>query len=87
MNAELEVILERHGGLNIAQAKALHDEKEARGEVVDRLGDNLSNNGEYNRRHNGVMYKAQRMVSAVAVGVAAGVATIWNPSFAPKYSK
>jgi hypothetical protein len=33
-----------------------------------RLGDCLANAGEYNKRHNGVMYKAQRMVSAVAVG-------------------
>jgi len=57
-----------HGGLNIAAAKALHDAEEATGKTVDRRGDDLSNNGEYNRRHHAVVRKAAAMVSAVAVG-------------------
>ena len=34
----------------------------------DRKGDYLSNNGEYNHRHNAVLRKGHQMVSAVAVG-------------------
>ena len=65
---EFEVIIERHKGLNIAAAKTLHDAEEAAGEMPDRLGTDLSNNGEYNRRHHAVVRKATQMVAAVAIG-------------------
>ena len=63
-----EVIIERRGGLDIAAAKNLHDAEEARGDRVDRRGHDLSNSGEYNRRHHAVLRKGRDMVSAVAIG-------------------
>ena len=66
---EFEIIIERHGGLNIATAKTLHDALDAiSATAVDRRGDDLSNAGEHNRRHHAVVRKAQQMVTAVAVG-------------------
>ena len=62
------VFLERRGGLDLACAKALNDEEEANGVVVERKGDKDSNSGEYNRRHHGVMNATAAMVRAVAVG-------------------
>ena len=44
------------------------DAAEARGEAVDRLGDDLANTADHNRRHNGTLNKAYNMVAAVAVG-------------------
>ena len=58
--------------LNIASAASLHDAEEADGKSPDRRGDDMSNGGEYNRRHHAVMHavlrKGHQMVSAVAVG-------------------
>ena len=64
----MEIIMQRHGSLNIASAASLHDAEEAEGKSPDRLGDDLSNGGEYNRRHHAVLRKCHQMISAVAVG-------------------
>ena len=44
------------------------DEAEARGEVVDRLGDGEANSADHNRRHSGVLNKTYDMMLAVAIG-------------------
>ena len=67
-SVEMEIILQRHGGLNLACAKGLYDAEEAAGKAVDRRGDDLSNGGEYNRRHHAVLRKGYQMISAVSVG-------------------
>ena len=63
-----EVMLQRHGGLDIAAAAASFDTLEQSGEVVDRRGDGLQSGGEYNRRHNAVLRAIHDMLSACAVG-------------------
>ena len=54
--------MQRRGGLVISEADGLFDD------VYDKLGDKFSNNGEYNRRHHGVLYKTRDAMAAVAVG-------------------
>jgi hypothetical protein len=68
VDADLEVMLQRRGGLHISQAKAAYDAMEREGQTVDRKGDKLANGGEYNRRHNAVNRAAVKMVLAGAVG-------------------
>ena len=65
---DLEIALQRRFGLNIAAATATHDEQEAAGEEVDRLGDVLNNSGQLTTRHNGVLGATYRMVAAGATG-------------------
>ena len=36
--------------------------------TIDGKGNHLSNSGEYNRRHNGVLHKGYLMTSAVSIG-------------------
>jgi len=63
--------LQRRGGLPLSLAAAAFDEREARGEVVtpvQRLGDELANAGEYNRRHNKVLNSTYRTVQAGSAG-------------------
>ena len=65
---EMEVMLQRRGGLHISSVAPSYDILEAAGEVVDRLGDGLANAGEFNRRHNRVVNAVHTMVKAVGVG-------------------
>ena len=65
---ELDVYLQRRGGLNISAARSIIDACEADGEHINRVGDKLANNVEHNRRHNRTLNKTYDMVAAVAVG-------------------
>ena len=65
---DLEVMLQRRGGLELSAASAAHDALERAGELVDRKGDKLANGGEYNRRHNATLRAGADMVRAGAVG-------------------
>ena len=67
-DSDLELMLQRRGGLEISAAAAAHDVLERSGEVVDRKGDKLANGGEYNRRHQAVLHAGVYMVRAGAIG-------------------
>ncbi|MEC7287990.1 MAG: hypothetical protein VXU42_04795, partial [Verrucomicrobiota bacterium] len=59
---EFTVIMQRQGGLVISEADGLCYD------AYDKYGDKFSNNGEYNRRHNSVLYKTRDAMVAVAIG-------------------
>jgi hypothetical protein len=65
---DLEVMLQRRGGLELSAAATAHDALEEDGKQVDRKGDKLANGGEYNRRHNATLRAGADMVRAGAVG-------------------
>ena len=65
---DFEVYLQRRGSLNITSAAVVNTAQAAKGETVDLKGDTLSNGGEYNRRHNGVLRRGVAMTTAVAIG-------------------
>jgi len=52
---DLEVYVQRRGGLNISCATGVFDALENSGEAVDRKGDALACGGEYSRRHHRVL--------------------------------
>ena len=60
--------MQRRLGLYLSGSDAALDAKAARGEVVDRLGDDLCNEGEHGKRHDGVNRSFYDMLTAVASG-------------------
>ena len=65
---KFEVMLERRGRLDIAMAKGANDALLAAGEETDYKGDNMSNKGEFNRRHNATNRATYDYVRAAATG-------------------
>ena len=63
-----EVVLQRHGSLNIAAADAVFTALEEDGEIVDRLGDGLQSGGEYNKRHHCFLRALRDLVAGGATG-------------------
>ena len=61
-------MLERRGRLDIAMAKGANDALLAAGEETDYKGDNMSNKGEFNRRHNATNRATYDYVRAAATG-------------------
>ena len=68
MDLHFEIAAQRRGGLHISSAEPVFGAMEAEGAEADRKGNLLSNSGEYNRRHNGVLHKGYLMTNAVSVG-------------------
>ena len=65
---DLEVYVQRRGGLDISCATGVFDALERSGSAVDRKGDGLACGGEYSRRHHRVLRRGVAMTRAVAIG-------------------
>ena len=52
---DLELYMQRRGGLEISCATGVFDALERSGSAVDRKGDGLACGGEYSRRHHRVL--------------------------------
>ena len=67
-SADFELIIQRHGGLDIAAGKAACDAQQRAGVTPDRKGDTWAAKADHNRRHNGANNVVYDMISAVAIG-------------------
>ena len=65
---DFRVAVQYHLGLNISEATAAQDVLAAKGERVDRKGDEFANKGEHNRRHGAALAAVADAERAVATG-------------------